>query len=101
MLGGRTNHWGLVPLRFGPYDFKPKTRDGLGFDWPIEYADLAPWYDKAERLIGVTGLRHGIENAPDSPPGVQLPPPPPRAFEMVLSRAFEHLGSRRRLNSAA
>ncbi|MFD7874449.1 GMC oxidoreductase [Streptomyces sp. NPDC059766] len=92
MLGGRTNHWGRVALRFGPYDFKPKTRDGLGFDWPIEYADLAPWYDKAERLIGVTGLPHGIENAPDSPPGVQLPPPPPRAFEMVLSRAFEHLG---------
>ncbi|GAA2228384.1 GMC family oxidoreductase [Kitasatospora cystarginea] len=92
MLGGRTNHWGRVALRFGPYDFKPKTRDGLGFDWPIEYDDLAPWYDKAERLIGVTGLPHGIENAPDSPPGVQLPPPPPRAHEAVLTRAFEHLG---------
>ena len=54
MLGGRTNHWGRVALRFGPYDFKPKTRDGLGFDWPITYDDLAPWYDKVERLIGVT-----------------------------------------------
>ncbi|WP_432142649.1 GMC oxidoreductase [Streptomyces sp. bgisy084] len=92
MLGGRTNHWGRVALRFGPYDFKPKTRDGLGVDWPIEYSDLAPWYDKVERHIGVTGLAHGIENVPDSPPGVHLPPPPPRAHEMVLSRAFEHMG---------
>ncbi|MEU6715683.1 GMC family oxidoreductase [Nonomuraea sp. NPDC046802] len=92
MLGGRTNHWGRVALRFGPYDFKPKTRDGLGFDWPIEYADLAPWYDKVERLIGVTGLPEGIENVPDSPPGVQLPPPPPRPHEIVLTRAFERMG---------
>jgi choline dehydrogenase-like flavoprotein len=92
MLGGRTNHWGRVALRFGPYDFKPKTRDGLGFDWPIEYSDLAPWYDKVERLIGVTGLPQGIENVPDSPPGVQLPPPPPRAHEVVLTRAFERMG---------
>ncbi|MFF3897293.1 GMC oxidoreductase [Streptomyces sp. NPDC001812] len=92
MLGGRTSHWGRVALRFGPYDFKPKTRDGLGFDWPIEYTDLAPWYDKVESLIGVTGSPHGIENAPDSPPGIQLPPPPPRAHEIVLTRAFEHMG---------
>ncbi|MBF8185281.1 GMC family oxidoreductase [Nonomuraea sp. K274] len=92
MLGGRTNHWGRVALRFGPYDFKPKTRDGLGFDWPIEYTDLAPWYDKVESFIGVTGLPHGIENVPDSPPGVHLPPPTPRAHEIVLSRAFERLG---------
>ncbi|UFX46501.1 MULTISPECIES: GMC oxidoreductase [Bradyrhizobium] len=94
MLGGRTNHWGRVALRFGPYDFKPKSRDGLGFDWPIEYDDLAPWYDRVERLIGVTGRREGIENTPDPPPGVMLPPPPPRAYEIVLARAFEKLGMR-------
>jgi choline dehydrogenase-like flavoprotein len=35
MLGGRTNHWGRISLRFGPHDFKPKTRDGIGYDWPI------------------------------------------------------------------
>ena len=40
MLGGRTNHWGRISLRNGPYDFKPFTRDGLGFDWPIGYDDL-------------------------------------------------------------
>jgi choline dehydrogenase-like flavoprotein len=92
MLGGRTNHWGRVALRFGPYDFKPKSRDGLGVDWPIDYSDLAPWYDKVERLIGVTGRAEGIENTPDSPAGVQLPPPPPRASEIVMTRAFERMG---------
>ena len=55
MLGGRTNHWGRISLRNGPYDFKPHTRDGLGFDWPISYEDLAPYYDKVEMLIGVYG----------------------------------------------
>ena len=39
MLGGRTNHWGRISLRNGPYDFKPRSRDGLGFDWPITYED--------------------------------------------------------------
>lgn len=94
MLGGRSNHWGRVALRFGPYDFKPYSRDGLGVDWPISYDDLAPWYDKIERTIGVTGLPHGIENTPDSPEGIHLPPPPPRVHELFLERAFEQLGMR-------
>jgi choline dehydrogenase-like flavoprotein len=42
MMGGRTNHWGRVSLRMGEYDFKPRSRDGLGFDWPIGYDDVAP-----------------------------------------------------------
>ena len=94
MLGGRTNHWGRVSLRFGPYDFKPRSRDGLGVDWPITYDDLAPWYDNVERLIGVTGAAHGIENTPDSPNGIFLPPPPPRAHEIFLSRAFTKMAMR-------
>ncbi|TBA11998.1 GMC oxidoreductase [Rhizobium ruizarguesonis] len=92
MLGGRTNHWGRVALRFGAYDFKPKSRDGLGFDWPLEYNDLAPWYDEVERLIGVTGAAEGLENSPDSPAGILLPPPPLRVHEIFLSRAFSKLG---------
>src|ERR1700722_16608644 len=67
MLGGRTNHWGRFALRNGPYDFKPRTRDGLGFDWPLSYEDLAPYYDKVERLIGVYGANDGLENTPVSP----------------------------------
>ncbi|MGO4781803.1 GMC family oxidoreductase, partial [Lysobacter sp. 2RAB21] len=78
MLGGRTNHWGRISLRNGPYDFKPHSRDGLGFDWPIDYADVAPYYDKVEMLIGVYGDNDGLENTPNSPAGVLLPPPKPR-----------------------
>jgi choline dehydrogenase-like flavoprotein len=92
MLGGRTNHWGRISLRYGPYDFKPYSRDGLGFDWPLTYDDLAPWYDKTEQLIGVTGARHGLENTPDSPPGVHLPPPPPSPSDYFVSRGFQGMG---------
>ncbi len=60
MLGGRTNHWGRISLRNGPYDFKPRSRDGLGFDWPIGYEDVAPYYDKVELLIGVYGSNEGL-----------------------------------------
>jgi len=92
MLGGRTNHWGRISLRFGPLDFKPRSRDGLGYDWPITYDDLAPWYDKVERLIGVTGRAQGLENTPDSPEGCLMPPPPPRGYEHFVSRGFESMG---------
>jgi choline dehydrogenase-like flavoprotein len=92
MLGGRTNHWGRVALRYGPYDFKAHSRDGLGVDWPLSYEELAPWYDKTERLIGVTGASHGLENTPDSPPGVHQPPPPPSPSDYFVSRGFQSLG---------
>ena len=51
MLGGRTNHWGRISLRFGPNDFKRKSIDGLGDDWPISYNDIKPYYDKVDKLI--------------------------------------------------
>ena len=75
ILGGRTNHYGRVTLRFADYDFKPKTTDGLGCDWPISYDDMAPYYDKAERFIGVTGTKEGIRSAPD---GIFQPPGAPQ-----------------------
>jgi choline dehydrogenase-like flavoprotein len=90
MLGGRTNHWGRVTLRYGPYDFRTYSRNGVGVDWPIAYEDLAPYYDKVEKLIGVFGAAEGIENSPDSSPGVLLPPPPMHAHErwaqMILAK---------------
>ncbi|MEO8115055.1 MAG: GMC family oxidoreductase [Phenylobacterium sp.] len=94
MLGGRTNHWGRISLRFGPLDFKPRSRDGLGYDWPITYDDLAPWYDRTEKLIGVTGAAppRGLTNTPDSPPGCLMEAPPPRAFERFYARGFEAMG---------
>ena len=92
MLGGRTNHWGRISLRNGPYDFKPHARDGLGFDWPISYEDVAPYYDKVEMLIGVYGDNDGFENTPDSPAGCLLPPPKPRAGELLIRKHAKDLG---------
>ena len=86
MLGGRTNHYGRISLRMGPYDFKPYSRDGKGFDWPITYDELAPYYDKAEDLIGVFGSHEGLENTPD---GKFLPAPAPRAYERLVKLACD------------
>jgi choline dehydrogenase-like flavoprotein len=93
MLGGRTNHWGRISLRNGRYDFKPRARDGLGFDWPLSYEDVEPYYDKAEALVGVYGTNEGLENTPDSSPGMLQPPPAPRANELLTQKvAVEELG---------
>ncbi|HVU27919.1 MAG TPA: GMC family oxidoreductase [Verrucomicrobiae bacterium] len=92
MLGGRTNHWGRLSFRMGPYDFKPRKRDGLGIDWPISYEDLAPYYDKVEALIGVYGSNEGLENTPDSSRGILLPPPKPRGYELLIKKACSKLG---------
>ena len=92
MLGGRTNHWGRIALRMGPYDFKPKARDGLGLDWPLNYEDLAPYYDKVESLIGVWGTNEGLENTPDSPNNSLLPAPRPRVPEMLIKKQAAKLG---------
>jgi choline dehydrogenase-like flavoprotein len=92
MLGGRTNHWGRISLRNGPYDFKPHARDGLGFDWPISYEDVAPYYDKVERLIGVYGTSEGLENTPNSPEGCLLPPPAPVISDYLVQQRARRLG---------
>jgi choline dehydrogenase-like flavoprotein len=59
MLGGRTNHWGRISLRFGPDDFRRKSVDGLGDDWPITYDDIKPYYDEVDKFIGVFGENLG------------------------------------------
>jgi choline dehydrogenase-like flavoprotein len=88
MLGGRTNSWGRISLRNGPYDFKPHSRDGKGFDWPFTYEELGPYYDKTEELMGVFGSPEGIENLPD---GKFLPPPAPRCYELLVQKACRQL----------
>ena len=92
MLGGRTNHWGRMSLRNGPYDFKPRSRDGLGFDWPVRYEDVEPYYTKVEMLVGIFGTNEGLENTPDSPPGVLLPAPKARISELYLQKSVKPLG---------
>src|SRR5499425_1032560 len=88
IVGGRTNHWGRIALRFAPVDFQSRTRDGLGDDWPITYEDLAPYYDKVESYIGVFGSKEGVSSAPD---GVFLPPPKPRCTEILIKKACDKL----------
>ncbi|MDB4605320.1 GMC family oxidoreductase [Flavobacteriaceae bacterium] len=79
MLGGRTNHWGRISLRFSARDFKHKDVDGLGDNWPIGYEDVKPYYDKVDKLIGLFGSK---ENLPNEPDGFFLPPPKPRLHEL-------------------
>src|SRR5881392_3828793 len=88
IVGGRTNHWGRIALRFAPIDFKSGSRDGLGDDWPITYEDLAPYYDKTEAYIGVFGTKENVSSAPD---GVFLPPPKPRCTETIIKKACDKL----------
>ncbi|PYR02026.1 MAG: GMC family oxidoreductase [Acidobacteria bacterium] len=89
MLGGRTNHWGRISLRFGPDDFKRRSLDGLGDDWPIGYDDLKPYFDKLDRLVGIFG---SAENLPNEPNGIFLPPPRPRCYELLIKQACDRLG---------
>ena len=77
MVGGRTNHWGRISLRFGPDDFRRGDLDGLSPNWPIGYGDISPYYDQLDRLVGLFGSNEGLHNQPD---GIFMPPPRPRAY---------------------
>jgi choline dehydrogenase-like flavoprotein len=67
LLGGKTAIWGRLALRLSDYDFKAASRDGFGMDWPISYADIAPYYDRVDRLLGISGHK---ENLPQMPDGI-------------------------------
>ena len=89
MIGGRTNHWGRISLRFGPKDFKRRSIDGLGDDWPIGYEDVKPYYDRIDQLIGIFGTNEGLEKDPD---GIFLAPPKPRLHEIFVKKAGQQAG---------
>ncbi len=89
MLGGRTNHWGRISLRFGPKDFKHKDVDGLGENWPISYEDVKPYYDRLDKMIGIAGTNEGLPNDPD---GFFLPPPKPRLHELYYTKGARKSG---------
>jgi choline dehydrogenase-like flavoprotein len=71
-----------------PVDFKVRSHDGMGDDWPISYEDVAPYYDKVESYIGVFGTKENIPSAPD---GIFLPPPKPRCTETIVKKACDKL----------
>jgi choline dehydrogenase-like flavoprotein len=89
MLGGRTNHWGRISLRFGPNDFKGKSYDGVGDDWPISYEDVKPYYDKIDVMLGIYGTKEGLPNDPD---GIFMKPPKPRLHELFIKKAGQKIG---------
>jgi choline dehydrogenase-like flavoprotein len=71
ILGGRSLVWGRQSYRLSDTDFKAASRDGYGEDWPFSYADLAPYYDRVERSVGISGSSEGNGMLPD---GQFLPP---------------------------
>jgi len=65
-LGGKTNIWGRLALRLSDFDFKAKSHDGYGEDWPLSYADLEPYYDKVDLYLGISGVKENLPHLPDS-----------------------------------
>ncbi len=91
-VGGKTLIWGRVALRMSDLDFKAASRDGHGVDWPLTYAELAPYYDEVESFIGVSGSREGLGHLPD---GQFLPPMQLSCGERLLKKCVEaHPGRR-------
>jgi choline dehydrogenase-like flavoprotein len=83
-VGGRSICWAGHSLRFGPGDYR---------QWPISYDEVAPYYAKAEALMGVHGMKDGLWNLPD---GVFQKGVPMRCPELALKRGVERLKSRGR-----
>lgn len=65
VVGGKTTIWGRLALRLSDYDFKCKDHDGYGENWPISYADIAPYYDKVDLYLGISGHPEGLPQMPD------------------------------------
>lgn len=66
LLGGKTAIWGRLALRLSDYDFKAASRDGYGENWPLSYKDLEPYYDRVDTYLGISGLKEGLPQLPDS-----------------------------------
>ncbi|KQC30453.1 GMC oxidoreductase [Flagellimonas eckloniae] len=64
-VGGRSLLWGRHSYRWSPMDFEANKKDGVAVDWPVRYKDIAPWYDKVESYIGVTGELLNLPQLPD------------------------------------
>jgi choline dehydrogenase-like flavoprotein len=86
-VGGKSIIWGRQVYRWSDLDFEANLRDGVGVDWPIRYADIAPWYDRVERFIGVSGQAEGLAHLPDGP---FLPP---MAMSCVESHVRERMAA--------
>ena len=97
-VGGRSLMWGRCSFRLSDTDLEANARQGLGTDWPVRYADLAPWYSHVERFVGVAGSREGLDILPDG--DFQPAMPLNCAEQLVAERLTKSYGGRRRMISA-
>jgi glucoside 3-dehydrogenase (cytochrome c) catalytic subunit len=96
-VGGRSLLWGRQSYRWSDFDFEGNVRDGIAIDWPIRYAEMAPWYDYVERHAGISGSH---ENMPQLPDGQFQPAMPLNCGEeLVAGRARKLFDGRRRIIS--
>jgi len=85
-VGGRSLMWGRHSYRLAELDFEANAKEGIAVDWPIRYADLAPWYDHVERFIGVSGRKEGLAHFPD---GQFLPPFEFNCVELDIEKSIK------------
>jgi choline dehydrogenase-like flavoprotein len=89
VLGGRTLHWSRASDRMSDFEFKAASRDGYGENWPISYQDIAPYYDRVERFIGVSAA---AANLPQFPDGIFQPPMAFNCAETIFNAACGKIG---------
>ncbi len=94
-VGGRSLMWGRQSYRLGDLDFEANAKEGIAIDWPIRYAEIAPWYDHVERFAGISGSVEGLPQLPDG----QFQPAMPLncGEERIAGRLKKQFGGRRRL----
>ncbi|MEO8661344.1 MAG: GMC family oxidoreductase [Bryobacteraceae bacterium] len=86
VLGGRSLSWGRQSYRHGDIDFKAASHDGYGDDWPVDYAEMKPYYETVERFVGISGSEEGLPQLPDS---IFQPPMEMTCGELELRKAVK------------
>src|SRR5437870_10327123 len=94
-VGGKSITWGRQSYRWSDLDFEANAKDGIAIDWPIRYADIAPWYDHVEPHAGIAGSHEGLPQLPDGK--FQPPMPLNCGEELVAGRLRKLFDGRRRL----
>ena len=89
-VGGSTIHWSAHFPRFHPSDFRTKTLDGVGDDWPVTYSELEPYFDTNDRIMGVAGMTGDTAYPPKSER--QTPPIPLGTLGQTMANGFDKLG---------
>jgi choline dehydrogenase-like flavoprotein len=89
-VGGSTIHWSAHFPRYHPSDFRVRSLDGVGDDWPLTYAELEPFYDLSDRITGVSGVTGDPSQPPRSARGTS--PLPIGRLGATMASGFDKLG---------